>query len=249
MARTKKVLEEIKSIELSKEEKAEDRDKIVKKFVKLVVEVKNGKNKERADEAFNEIIELMKSKIMYLAYTIHIPGHRIEDIYQEALFALRYKAIKDYDKKRSLKKDISPFDTFALLCIRRHLSTKLKASYQRKQRALNYSISLDQDRSAKGADNSIVLSEIVPSLDLDEFSKIKNKDTFSRLVKSLWDKMSYLEKKVFILYKQGLSYEEIRKNMNKGKRKDKINTKSIDNALMRLKQKATEIYKQFYKEK
>jgi len=248
MPRTKKVLEEQNIETISKEDKAENRQKDIKEFIELVSEVKNNKNKIKADIAFSRIVEMMKSKIMYLANTMKIPGHRIEDIFQEALFALRYKAIKDYDQKKSLKKDISPFDSFAILCIRRHLSTKLKASYQRKQRALNCSISLDQNRANSGnSDDAIILSEIVPGTDLDEFSKIRDKDTFSRLVKSLWDRMSYLEKKVFILYKQGLSYDEITKSLNKNKRK-KIRVKSIDNALSRLKQKAVEIYKQFTKE-
>jgi RNA polymerase sporulation-specific sigma factor len=247
MARPKKRLDEI--IETtSKEEKKENREKDIKEFIELVSEVKNNKNKEKADLAFSRIVTMMKSKIMYLSYNMHIPGHRIEDVFQEALFALRYKAIKDYDQKRSLKKDISPFDSFALLCIRRHLSTKLKASYQRKSRALNCSISLDQNRANGGSsDDAIILSEIVPGEDLDEFSKIQDKDTFLRLVKSLWDRMSPLERKVFALYKKGFSYAEITKSLNKGKRK-KIKEKSIDNALSRLKQKAVEIYKQFTKE-
>ena len=243
MARPKKSLVK-NNIELTEKEKR------IQEFIKLVKIVKKSKNVEKIDKAFNAIVDLMHSKIMHLSYSIKIPGLKIEDLYQESLFALRYKAIKDYDQTRSNRADISPFDSFAILCIRRHLSTKLKASYQGKSRVLNNSISLDQDRaSINTAEQFSTLSEIMPFTIQDAFVEIKNKEDFSYLVKKLWEKMSELEQKVFTLYSKSMSYEEIVKIINKNikDRKEKINVKSVDNALSRIKAKGREIYIQYEK--
>jgi len=227
-----------------------EKEKRTQRFIKLVEIVRNSKNIKKIDEAFNEIVELMKVKISHLSYSIKIPGLKIEDLYQEALFALRYKAIKDYDQTRSNRAKISPFDSFAVLCIRRHLSTKLKASYQGKQRVLNNSISLDQDRSnGNSIEEYSTLAEIMPYTAQDAFIEIRNQEDFSYLVKRLWEKMSDLEQKVFILYRQNMSYEEITKIINKNIKikKEKINIKSVDNALSRIKSKGKEIYLQYEK--
>jgi len=235
---------------LVKSDKELEKEKRVQQFIKLVEIIRNSKNTKKIDEAFNEIVKMMQTKIMHLSYSMKIPGLKIEDLYQEALFALRYKAIKDYDQTRSNRARISPFDSFAVLCIRRHLSTKLKASYQGKQRVLNNSISLDQDRSnSNSVDECSTLAEIMPYTAQDAFLEIKNREDFSYLVTRLWEKMSDLEQKVFILYRQNMSYEEITKIINKNikNKKDKINVKSVDNALSRIKSKGKEIYTQYDK--
>jgi len=230
--------------------KEEEKEKRILRFIKLVEIVRNSKNIKKIDEAFDEIVKLMQTKILHLSYSIKIPGLKIDDLYQEALFALRYKAIKDYDQTRSNRSIISPFDSFAVLCIRRHLSTKLKASYQGKQRVLNNSISLDQDRSTSNSvEEYSTLAEIMPYTAQDAYLEIRNQEDFSYLVKKLWEKMSDLEQKVFILYRQNMSYEEITKIINKNikNKKEKINVKSVDNALSRIKSKGKEIYLQYEK--
>jgi len=235
---------------LVKSDKEIEKEKRIQAFIKLVEVVRNAKSAKKIDEAFDEIVKMMRAKILHLSYSMKIPGLKMEDLYQEALFALRYKAIKDYDQTRSNRAEISPFDSFAVLCIRRHLSTKLKASYQGKQRVLNNSISLDQDRSnGSSVEEYSTLAEIMPYTAQDAFLEIKNREDFSYLVKRLWEKMSDLEQKVFILYRQNMSYEEITKIINKNikNKKEKINVKSIDNALSRIKSKGKEIYIQYEK--
>ena len=223
--------------------KAKEKEKILL-YVKLVDEVRFGKTKKKADLAFDKIIEMLNQKIQQLVYKFKIPGMAPGDLYQEALFALRFKAIKDYDHSRSDMQDISPFDKFAALCIRRHLSTKLKASFQNKNRVLNSSISLDQDRSSKGSEDNLFLSDILAGNDPDVSSAINERDHRKRLLLSLYSKLSSLEKEVFILYCKKYSYEEIAAFINQNRLlTEDVNVKSIDNALSRVKTKAKEIYK------
>jgi len=218
-------------------------------YIRLVEQIKKSKVKAKVDAAFNEIIKLLKTKLEQISYKFKIPGLNNEDIYQESLFALRYKAIKDYDSSKSEKKEISPFDKFAILCIRRHLSTKLKSSYQNKQRVWISSISLDQDRNTLSED-SLFLSDIISDGVLSISDVLDQKENDKSLYKSLYSKLSHFEKIVFLLYCRKLSYHEITGRINKGKSKDcRVNVKSIDNAIARVKQKGREIFKKHEKKK
>lgn len=233
-----KIKKYIKPINYDKE-----REEKIIKYVKLVDEIRNTKKPEEIEKAFNEIVKMMDSKIKQISYNMRIPGCLQDDLYQEALYALRYKAIKDYDKSRSDRTEISPFDNFALLCIRRHLSTKLKSSFQSKNIVINQALSIDQDRSVSGSENeSVNLSDIIPSNDIDASSMFEKSEGYNLLVKSLWGKMSILEQKVFLLYKQNMSYEEIARKVYDKKKITKADTKSVDNALSRIKMKARWVY-------
>ncbi len=218
-------------------------------FVELIDDIRNATNEVEENAAFDKILKLMKEKIEKISYRFRIPGLSFNDVHQEALFALRYKAIKDYDPDRSSLEKVSPFDRFAMLCIRRHLSTKLKSSYQNKSRILNTSISIDQDRnkSSSVGEESLFLSDILFKGDIDIISGLKKRENFTDLMKKLYADLSYREKQVLLLYTQKCSYQEIRDKINKPKRKNKINIKSVDNALSRIKRKAKHIYKKHEK--
>ena len=72
--------------------KAKEKEKILL-YVKLVDEVRFAKTTKKSDLAFDKIIEMLNPKIQQLVYKFKIPGLSSSDIYQEALFALRFKAI------------------------------------------------------------------------------------------------------------------------------------------------------------
>lgn len=220
-------------------------DSIVQRYVELIEIIRKTKNQKKIDEAFNEIVSLLKTRLDQISHKFFIPGLTSEDILQESLFALRYKAIKDYDQGKSGSKEISPFDRFAVLCIRRHLSTKLKASYQNQHRVWISAISLDQDRYIQ-AGESLFLADIIPDKRGSAADDVKNKEYYNSLMSHLDARLSSFEKKVLELYKEKLSYEEIAEIINKGKRKEnRIKVKSIDNALSRIKIKGKEVNKKY----
>jgi DNA-directed RNA polymerase specialized sigma24 family protein len=223
-----------------------DEEKTILLFIDLVEVVRHSKIKTESDKAFNTIVDLMGPKIEQMSYKFKIPGLGRMDVYQEALYALRYKAIKDYDCNKSTLQAISPFDKFAILCIRRHLSTKFKSSYQNKSRTLNSSISLDQDRKEYFQnDEPLFLSDILAQSDDDAALKYYNKEYNKVLFSKLFHRLSELEKEVFMYYAQRLTYEEIVAKINYRKTKNKINIKSIDNSISRIKQKAKIIYEKY----
>ena len=211
-----------------------------------LVEVVRGKVRERRrNNAYNEIEKRIKIKIGYIIRQFYIPGFNIDDITQEALFALRYKAIPDYDGSRGSGDQPYPFDKFAMLCIRRHLSTILKSSFRNKEKALNISFSLDQDRGNHD-DENLYLADILPAGNASVIDDIGEKEYYRSLINNLYQKLSKLEKNVFILYTYKYSYDDITDKLNKfykGKgKKRKVNVKSIDNALSRIKIKAKEVF-------
>ena len=204
--------------------------------------------KPRKEDAYNEIEDRIKPKVNYIIRQFFIPGCNRDDILQEALYALRFKAIPDYDKTKGSKEEPYPFDKFAVLCIRRHLSTLLKSSFQNRKKALNTSLSLDQDRS-NATDDFLHLSDILPKTDGTVVGDIGDKEYIYTLFSKLMSELSILERRVFKLYAQKYSYDEISLLINKYYKKKKVrkrtNVKSIDNALSRIKQKAREIYEKY----
>jgi DNA-directed RNA polymerase specialized sigma24 family protein len=214
----------------------------IEKMIALVERVRRSRSKVKSDEAFNEVVKILDQKIKGMTWKTKIPGHSQSDIYQEALFALRFKAIKDYDQTRGSGTGPYPFDRFALMCIRRHLSTKKKAAYQNKQKALNSGVSLDQDQNNTGSGELLFLIDVLPTSTIDVLSSLEEKESFQGLFGALLSRLSKFEKEVLALYSQKFSYEEIAEIITRKRhyhqRSIDINVKSVDNALSRIKKKA-----------
>lgn len=246
MARKEKL---VKTKKNKKKEETEARKKEILLLIDLVEIVRRSRKKSKADIAFKEITSILRTKIDQLVYRFTIPGNQKQDIRQEALYALRYKAIKDYDKTRSMMREISPFDKFAMLCMRRHLATKLKSAFQNKSRALTDAVSLDRDRGAsEKSEENLFLSDILPHPDKDVSEKAKDKEYFELLMGNLCQCLSVFEKKVLRLYSYRYSYNEIAEIINRKDKKKRIEVKSVDNALSRIKNKAKDIMEKFGQE-
>ncbi len=207
--------------------------------------VRESKDNKDINIAFDRIFLKLKPRIQKIVGKFNIPGYDSFDIMQEALYALRYKAIKDYHRDRGSCEGIAPFDRFALLCIRRHLSTEFKSSLQNnRKKVLNQSISIDQEnKSAKHDD--LYLSSIIPASNGDVLDIIQSKEYHRNLITNLLSQLSKFEKAVLALYVQKYSYEEIAVRINDKRVKVKVDVKGVDNALSRVKQKAREILKEY----
>ena len=206
--------------------------------------------KYNAERAFVEIEKRLKPMMSQVSYRFNIPGLERSDTYQEALIALRLKAVKDYNPNRGNGSGPYPFEKFAKLCIVRHLSTKLKASYQNKKKIWINIKSLEQNRNDSSEDN-LFLSDIIT--DDGRFQQTSrtllesiSKDEFKKtLLKKLFEDLSQLEQTVFLMYLQRKSYEQIadkiiadnkRSKKNDAEYKTKV-VKSVDNTLSRIKHK------------
>lgn len=162
-----------------------------------------------------------------------IKGMQTVDIYQQTLYALWIKAIPGFKKRKGMS-----FLNFAKMCIRRHLITELNNSKTvQKHQAINKAVSLDSPVTQGDDDSSSTLSNTVPD-EKDSTDKITEKEeALSITKKSLMNTLSEFEQVVLNEYLTTSTYKEIAKNIAKITKKRCL-TKSVDNALLRIRKKA-----------
>jgi RNA polymerase sigma factor (sigma-70 family) len=218
------------------------------KCVDLINIIRKNKDEAKVNRAFEKLLSKLMPKIQKLISKFNIPGCDHSDVLQEALYALRYKAIKDYDKARGTGEGPAPFDKFALLCIRRHLATEFKSSYQNKKRVLNQSVSINKESFNPNGNNDedLSLANIISDPDAEDLmTEIGDAEYYRNLQTLLLNSLSDFEKEVYLLYAQRYSYEEIAEKINDRRSKVRVNIKGVDNALSRIKTKAKEILEEY----
>ena len=188
------------------------------KLIKLI--------KENNDtDALNYLLDKYTDLVNMKVSKYFIVGAEKEDIVQEGLIGL-FKAVKNFDKTK-----LSSFKTFANLCVERQLQTAIKSSTRQKHMPLNSYLSLNT--SAYEDDNDMTVMEM---LDLntseDPLDTITKKEYYKFVEKRIEKTLSDFEKQVLHRYANGESYVEIAKKLNSP-------VKSVDNAIQRIRKKAT----------
>ena len=180
--------------------------------------------KDRSAEEFllNKYKNLVKSR----AKMYFLAGGDNDDLMQEGMIGL-FKAIHDYNSDKQ-----ASFYSFAELCVKRQIFTAIKTAARQKHQPLNTYISLNKPVYEDVSERTLVetLSER-ESVDPEKLYIMHEK--LKDIEKEIDEKLSDLEKRVLILHLQGMSYQEISEIINKP-------TKSIDNALQRIKKKLDE---------
>ncbi|MFZ4508240.1 MAG: RNA polymerase sporulation sigma factor SigH [Fimbriimonas sp.] len=156
-----------------------------------------------------------------------VVGADREDVIQEGMIGL-YKAIRDFRNDR-----LSKFRPFAELCVTRQIITAVKTATRQKHVPLNGYVSLHRSLTGEAQDGSLL--DVLP----DETSESPEQSVFEdklppnleELVKHV---LSDLERKVLRCYLDGLSYREMSGSLD-------CHTKSIDNALQRVKRKISHL--------
>ncbi len=210
----------------------------------IVIKMQKAKSTQDKDLFFREIMDRIDPLIKRIVGKFNIPGYHNDDLYQEAMYAVRFKAISDFDTSRIIGDDFVGFEKFAALCTKRHLSTLLKTSFQNKKAALNTSISFSNPNNTK---DDFDFSSILTDGSEGFSSRIERTESLKRVVGELFSQLSVFEKKVLALYAKRMSYQEIADFINsdkdpyRGKSSEKVNIKGIDNALSRIKSKAKQV--------
>jgi len=186
----------------------------------LVASAKNG-NEEALECLFNKYKELVNMKVS----KYFIIGAEREDIVQEGMIGL-YKAVKNYEDDKQ-----NSFKSFANLCIERQLITAIKTSNRQKHIPLNSSLSLntpvyenDEDASLMEVFNSKIAEDPLDTITKKEYYKIVGN--------KIDENLSDFEKKVLSRFAAGESYVKIAEKLDSP-------VKSIDNAIQRIRKKAS----------
>jgi RNA polymerase sigma-H factor len=185
----------------------------------LIALAKQGKR-----DAYDKIVRRYYGFVRLKASSYFLIGGDSEDLIQEGLVGL-YKAVRDYRTDRE-----SSFRNFAELCITRQIITAVKTATRNKHTPLNQYVSFSQTPAAV-SDGEPTLDEILPGPEAhDPVNQVISTEELHSLVACLTSVLSELESSVLSLYLDGHSYEAIAGRLG-------CDTKTVDNALQRVKRK------------
>jgi RNA polymerase sporulation-specific sigma factor len=188
--------------------------------LQLVLKARNG-----SGAAMDALIRRYTSFVRLKASSYFLAGGDSEDLIQEGLVGL-YKAVRDFrpDKETS-------FRSFAELCVTRQIITAIKTATRFKHTPLNQYVSFSHTPAGQDSDGECTLGDALPGPAVQEPPvMVISTEELQSLVFSLGTGLSSLEADALRLYLEGSSYEEMADDLG-------CDTKTIDNALQRVKRK------------
>jgi len=185
----------------------------------LVALAKNGRT-----DAYDQLVRRYRRFVRVKSSSYFLLGGDADDLMQEGMLGL-FKAIRDYRPERE-----SSFRGFAELCITRQIITAVKTATRNKHTPLNQYVSFSTSPAA-ATDGEPTLDEILPGPTAhDPVNQVISSEELRSLVACLSTVLSDLESRVLALYLDGHSYEAVGERLG-------CDTKTVDNALQRVKRK------------
>ena len=215
---------------------------------KIVLEIQSNPTSNTSDYEYERILLYMHSYLVnvVLKQFPYIRGMDHSDTYQEALIALRFKAIPNFKTGKGMS-----FLNFAKMCIRRHLITILNASKNRQRdQSINRAVSLDSQINPGANEPNNTFANLIPDKETPVDEATETKEAISVTKFTLMDALSDFEKMVLEEYLTNASYKEIGKNITErvGEDYDSLEpdeqrkrNKAVDNALWRIRKKAAKL--------
>ena len=188
--------------------------------LQLVMKARNG-----STAALDTLMRRYNGFVRLKASSYFLAGGDSEDLVQEGLVGL-YKAVRDFraDKETS-------FRSFAELCVTRQIITAIKTATRFKHQPLNQYISFSHTPAGQDSDGECTLGDALPGPSTNDPSVcVISTEELQSLVGCLGSSLSPLESDALRLYLEGFSYEGMAEELG-------CDTKTIDNALQRVKRK------------
>jgi len=187
--------------------------------LQLVMRARNGDQK-----ALDELIRRYTGFVRLKSSSYFLAGGDSEDLIQEGLIGL-YKAVRDFSP------ELSSFRSFAELCVTRQIITAIKTATRFKHSPLNSYVSFSHTPAGQESEGDCTLGDALPGPSVDDPSVcVISTEELQSLVFALGSGLSKLEADALKLYLEGESYEEMAERLG-------CDTKTIDNALQRVKRK------------
>jgi RNA polymerase sporulation-specific sigma factor len=175
-------------------------------------------------KALDELIRRYQGFVRLKASSYFLAGGDSEDLIQEGLIGL-YKAVRDFSP------DKSSFRSFAELCVTRQIITAIKTATRFKHAPLNTYVSFSHTPAGQESEADCTLGDALPGPSVDDPSVcVISTEELQSLVFTLGTGLSKLEADALKLYLEGESYETMAERLD-------CDTKTIDNALQRVKRK------------
>jgi RNA polymerase sporulation-specific sigma factor len=178
-------------------------------------------------EATRRMLVRYRQFVRLKANSYFLAGGDGDDLIQEGYIGL-YKAIRDYEYGRN-----TSFRSFAELCVTRQIITAIKTASRQKHVPLNTYLSFSHSPSSSDYEGR-TLADMIPSgRASDPVQQVISSEEVVSLTDCLVRLLSALESQVLKYYLEGNSYEAIAERIGH-------DTKTVDNALQRVKRKVTQ---------
>lgn len=169
-------------------------------------------------EAGAELLRRYKKLVSAVSRKYFFNDGNSDDVIQEGEIGV-FKAMSTFNGS-------SPFKNYAYKCIKTSIISAIKKSNANKNKPLSnyislYSLSVDDDE-----DKTLLIMDTKVGPE----ESVINEESESELKKFIASTLSKLEFSILTLYLEGFSYEEIANKTNR-------QTKSIDNAIQRIRKK------------
>jgi RNA polymerase sporulation-specific sigma factor len=188
--------------------------------LQLVIRARNGD-----EHALDALLRRYTSFVRMKASSYFLAGGDSEDLVQEGLIGL-YKAVRDFRAEKE-----TSFRSFAELCVTRQIITAIKTATRFKHQPLNGYVSFSHTPAGQESDGDCTLGDALPGPSVnDPAICVISTEELQSLVFCLGGGLSSLESDALRLYLEGSSYEEMAEELG-------CDTKTIDNALQRVKRK------------
>jgi RNA polymerase sporulation-specific sigma factor len=188
--------------------------------LQLVLKARNG-----SSAALDALLRRYQGFVRLKASSYFLAGGDADDLVQEGMVGL-YKAVRDYRPERE-----TSFRSFAELCVTRQIITAIKTATRFKHAPLNGYVSFSHTPAGQEGDGECTLGDALPGPSVDDPSMcVISTEELQSLVFCLGTGLSRLEADALRLYLDGHSYEEMGEELG-------CDTKTIDNALQRVKRK------------
>lgn len=188
--------------------------------LQLVLKARNGRQ-----DALDELLRRYAGFVRLKASSYFLAGGDGDDLVQEGMIGL-YKAVRDFrpDKETS-------FRSFAEICVTRQIITAIKSATRFKHGPLNTYVSFSHTPAGQDSESDCTLGDALPGPSVDDPSVcVISTEELESLVFCLGSGLSSLESEALRLYLEGNSYEDMADELA-------CDTKTIDNALQRVKRK------------
>ena len=161
-------------------------------------------------QAIDQLLAIHKHLVVSVSRKYFLIGGDKEDLIQEGMIGL-FKAINTFDSSKN-----NNFTGYAVTLIEREIISAIRRANTASQHIFSDSVLVDMDNEI--VDNENPESDLISAENIDELTSEINKH------------LSSYERMVVEYYLKGYNYIDIAKILNKP-------TKSIDNALLRIKKK------------
>ncbi len=177
------------------------------------------------EAALDALMKRYTSFVRLKASSYFLAGGDSDDLIQEGMIGL-YKAVRDFRPEKE-----TSFRSFAELCVTRQIITAIKTATRYKHAPLNTYISFSHTPAGQDSDSDCTLGDALPGPGVDDpVVRVMSTEELKSLVFCLGTGLSHLEAQALKLYLEGSSYEDMAEELG-------CDTKTIDNALQRVKRK------------